>query len=93
MQAIGFGRGALLCSLIQESMLACLSGAFVASLVAVFLLDGLTVPFSIGAFTLEVTPGVTLGGILTGLFLGIIGALPPALRCLKPSLPIALRSS
>lgn len=93
LQAIGFGRGALLCSLIQESMLACLSGAFVASLVAVFLLDGLTVPFSIGAFTLEVTPGVTLGGILTGLFLGIIGALPPALRCLKPSLPIALRSS
>jgi len=25
--------------------------------------------------------------------LGTLGTLPPALRCLKPSLPVALRSS
>lgn len=93
LQAIGFGRRALLLSLVQESTMACLSGALVASVVAVFFLDGITVPFSIGAFTLEVTPGVALTGLLTGLLLGIIGALPPAVRCLKPSLPVALRSS
>ncbi len=93
LQAIGFGRGALLASLMQESTLACLSGALLASVLAVFAFDGLTVPFSIGAFTLEVTPGVALGGVLTGLLLGLVGAVPPAVRCLKPSLPVALRSS
>lgn len=93
LQAIGFGRGALLASLVQESTLACLCGTLLASVAALLLLDGLTVPFSIGAFTLEIGPGVALTGILTGLFLGLLGALPPAIRCLKPALPVALRSS
>lgn len=93
LQAIGFGRGALLASLVQESTLACLSGTLLASVVALLLLDGLTVPFSIGAFTLEIDPDVALGGILTGILLGLLGALPPAVRCLKPALPVALRSS
>ncbi|MCH7229080.1 ABC transporter permease [Haloferula sp. A504] len=91
LQAIGFSRGTLLWSLVQESTLACLSGALVASAVAVWLLDGQTVPFSIGAFTVEIGPGAALAGILTGLFLGLLGALPPAIRCLKPPLPVALR--
>jgi ABC-type antimicrobial peptide transport system permease subunit len=93
LQAIGFGRGALLWSLVQESTLACLTGALLASVVAVVLLDGRTIPFSIGAFTLEVGPGVAITGILTGLLLGLLGALPPAIRCLKPPLPTALRMS
>jgi putative ABC transport system permease protein len=93
LQAIGFGRGALLASLVQESTLACLCGTLLASIAALLLLDGRTVPFSIGAFTLEIGPGVALTGILTGLFLGLLGALPPAIRCLKPALPVALRAS
>ena len=91
LQAIGFGRGTLLWSLVQESTLACLTGALVASAVAVWLLDGQTVPFSIGAFTVEIGPGAALAGIATGLFLGLLGALPPAIRCLRPPLPVALR--
>lgn len=93
LQAIGFGRGSLLLSLIQESTLACLTGTLVASVVALLLLDGLTIPFSIGAFTLEISPAVALTGIITGVLLGLIGTLPPAIRCLKPALPTALRSS
>lgn len=93
LQAIGFGRGSLLVSLIQESTLACLTGTLLASVLAVTLLDGRTIPFSIGAFTLEIGPGVAVTGILTGLFLGLLGALPPAFRCLKPALPTALRMS
>lgn len=91
LQAVGFGRGTLLWSLVQESTLASLAGALVASLVAVGFLDGRTVPFSIGAFTVEIGPGVALAGIGTGLFLGLLGALPPAIRCLRPPLPVALR--
>jgi len=93
LQAMGFGRGSLLLSLIQESTLACMIGAFLASVIAVFVLDGRTVPFSIGAFTLSITPDVALTGIITGLLLGLIGTLPPAIRCLKPALPTALRTS
>lgn len=93
LQSIGFGRGALLVSLVQESTLACLTGALLASIIAVVLLDGRTIPFSIGAFTLEVGPGVAITGIVTGLLLGLLGALPPAIRCLKPPLPSALRMS
>ena len=93
LQSIGFSRGALLWSLVQESTLACLTGALLASVVAIALLDGRTIPFSIGAFTLEVGPGVAITGILTGLLLGLLGALPPAIRCLKPPLPTALRMS
>jgi putative ABC transport system permease protein len=93
LQAIGFGRSSLLASLVQESTLACLTGALLASVIAVVLLDGRTIPFSIGAFTLEIGPGVAVTGVLTGLLLGLIGALPPAIRCLKPPLPTALRSS
>ncbi len=93
LQSIGFGRRALLVSLVQESTLACLTGAVLASVVAVILLDGRTIPFSIGAFTLEVGPEVAMTGIVTGLLLGLLGALPPAFRCLKPPLPTALRMS
>lgn len=93
LQAIGYGRGALLVSLLQESTLACLTGALLASAAAVVLLDGITVPFSIGAFTLEVSPAVAVTGMLTGLLLGVVGTLPPAFRCLKPALPVALRSA
>jgi putative ABC transport system permease protein len=93
LQAIGFGRTALLVSLVQESTLACLAGALVASVVALLLLDGRMVPFSIGTFTLEIGPGAALAGIATGVGLGLLGALPPAIRCLKPPLPVALRSA
>jgi putative ABC transport system permease protein len=91
LQAIGFGRGTLLLSLVQESMLACLTGSLLASVVAMLLLDGRSVPFSIGAFTIHIGPTVALAGIATGAILGMFGALPPAIRCLRPALPTALR--
>lgn len=93
LQAIGFGRRAILFSLVQEATMASLCGAVVASLVAVWILDGIAVSFSIGSFVLRVTPSVALAGLLTGLGLGLVGALPPGIRCLKPPLPDALRSA
>jgi len=92
LQAIGFTRAAILASLIQESLLACMAGTLVACLLGMVVLEGLTVPFSIGTFTLTITPGIALGALATGLLLGVLGALPPALRCLRPPLPVALRA-
>jgi putative ABC transport system permease protein len=93
LQAIGFSRRTLWFSLVQESTMACLAGALLASVAALVLLDGRTVPFSIGTFTLEITPLVAAAGILTGVGLGWIGSIPPAVRCLMPPLPTALRMS
>ena len=93
LQSIGYTRTALLISLVQESLLATLSGTLLAFLIAYFLLDGQTVPFSIGTFTLSLNASVILIGLITGIILGTIGTLPPAIRCLAPSLPKALRSS
>lgn len=92
LQAIGFGRRSLLLSLLQESTLACLSGTLLATLLAMLLIDGRSVAFSIGTFHLDIDAGVAGAGMLTGLLLGLIGAIPPAIRCLKPALPVALRS-
>jgi putative ABC transport system permease protein len=93
LQSIGYTRFALFVSLIQESLLATLTGTLLAFILAYFLLDGRTVPFSIGTFTLTLTPTVIISGLVTGILLGSIGTLPPAIRCLIPSLPKALRSS
>ncbi|HUF63894.1 MAG TPA: ABC transporter permease [Verrucomicrobiales bacterium] len=92
LQAIGFGRPALAFSLVQESLVACLLGTLLASALALAFLDGRTAAFSIGSYTLEISPGVALTGLLTGATLGILGALPAVWRCLRPPLPEALRS-
>ncbi len=73
--------------------MATLLGAFVAAAVALWLVDGFAVTFSIGTFALEITPKVLATGVLGGLALAVVGALPPAWTCLKPELPAALRAS
>lgn len=92
LQAIGFPRTAVCISLIQESLLATLSGTLLAAFAAVFLLEGRTVQFSIGTFSLELSGGVICSGLLMGLLLGVLGAVPPAIRCLAAPLPGTLRS-
>lgn len=93
LQTIGFTRLALLFSLIQESLLACLSGTLLAMVAALLLLDGLHVSFSIGVLEMRMEPAVLAAGLAAGGALGLIGSLPAALRCLTPPLPKALRSS
>ncbi len=93
LQTIGFTRLSLLFSLVQESMLACLSGTLLATLAALLLLDGLHVSFSIGVFQLRADAPVLAGGLAAGVLLGLVGALPAAWGCLTPSLPRALRAA
>ncbi|HLL88420.1 MAG TPA: ABC transporter permease, partial [Tepidisphaeraceae bacterium] len=93
LQAIGFSRRAIVLSLVQESVLVAAAGALLAAGVAVALLDGLTVQFSAGVFGLRVDAPVLAGGLLAGLALGLVGALPPAVRCLRLPIPDALKAS
>ena len=92
LQCLGFRRRAIVLSLMQESCLTTLSGALVACAIALLFLDGLAVQFSMGAFGLRTDAPVLLLGLGTGLLLGVVGALPPAFRCLRLPIPESLKS-
>lgn len=92
LQCLGHRRRAIVLSLMQESCLMTISGALVACAVALALLDGLAVQFSMGAFGLRVDAPVLLLGMGAGLGLGVIGSLPPAFRCLRLPIPESLKS-
>lgn len=91
LQTLGYSRPAIVLSMVQESLLVAAAGGLLATLAAVLLLDGVAVRFSLGAFGLRVDAPVVLTGIVSGLLLGLIGALPPAWRCLRLPVTDALR--
>lgn len=92
LQAIGYSRCAVFISLVEESLLATLTGTLCAAVAALLFLEGRTVYFSIGAFHLTLSAGVLAAGLSMGALLGVFGAIPPAIRCLGAPLPNALRS-
>lgn len=87
LQAIGYRRRAVLLSLVQEGALLSASASLLAGLVAAFWLNGLAVRFTMGAFALRIDGVAILVGCGTGLLLGVVGAIPPAVKALR--LPVA----
>ncbi|MEM1165988.1 MAG: ABC transporter permease [Planctomycetota bacterium] len=92
LQALGFTRLAIVANLTEESVFAAACGALIAGVLGVLVLDGLAVRFSMGAFALTIDAPVLLIGMLGGLTVGLIGALPPAIRCLRLPITEALKS-
>lgn len=92
LQALGFTRAAIVLSLTQESVFASACGAIIASGIALAALDGLAVRFSMGAFALRIDSATMLAGLVGGLCVGLIGAIPPAIRCLHLPIAQALKS-
>lgn len=92
LQALGYTRGAIVSSLTEESVFIAACGALIACVLALLVLDGLAVRFSMGAFALTIDPPVLLAGLITGLAVGVVGAMPPAVRCLRLPIASALRS-
>lgn len=92
LQAMGFSRRTIVKSLVQESVLAAMAGTLVALILGILLLDGVTVQFSMGAFGLAVDGTVVLIGVTAGLLVGLLGALPPAIRCLRLPITEALKA-
>ena len=92
LQVLGFSRRAIVVAILQESLLTTTAGTLIAAVLAAIVLDGLTVQFSAGVFGLVIDPKVLLAGVLAGLALGVIGALPPAIRCLRIPVVEALRA-
>jgi putative ABC transport system permease protein len=92
LQALGFTRLAIVLNLSEESVFVAACGSLLGALVGVLLLDGLAVRFSMGALALRIDAPVMLVGLVCGLIVGLVGAVPPAIRCLRLSIPEALKS-
>ena len=87
LQSLGFTRGAILLSLTEESVFTAACGAILGALVGLAALNGLGIRFSMGAFAITIDAPVMLVGLAGGLLVGLVGVIPPAVRCLR--LPIA----
>jgi putative ABC transport system permease protein len=92
LQAIGFSRAAIAISLVIESTVACSAGALLACLAGLLLLDGVAIHLSMGTFRLAADETAISAGLVAGLLLGLLGALPPILRSLTISIPAGLRA-
>jgi len=87
LQALGFRRRAILLTLVQEATLLACAGALVACLIGLVFVDGAAVRFTMGAFMLKIdSVGISVACGVAAL-LGIVGALPPALKAMR--LPVA----
>jgi ABC-type lipoprotein release transport system permease subunit len=87
LQTIGFLRRAIVLSIVQEGMLLAAAAALLAAAAALLLLNGTAIRFTMGAFPLQVDHVAVAAGLLSGLAIGIVGAIPPAIRAMR--LPVA----
>ena len=83
LQTIGFARRAMLVSLIQEGVILAAAASLLATLVALVFVNEAAVRFTMGAFALRIDRVAVLVGCGIGLMLGVIGAIPPAIRALR----------
>ena len=83
LQAMGFRRRAILFSLIQEAILLSVGASLLAAMTAKILLDGSAVRFTMGAFVLRIDGLAIAIGCSVGLTLGLVGAIPPALKAMR----------
>ena len=92
LQAMGYRRRAILLSLIQEGALLAAAASLLAGVIAISLLNGLAIRFTMGAFSLYIDSVAILIGCGIGLFLGVVGALPPAWKALKGEVAVSLKA-
>ena len=76
----------------QEGVLLAAAASLIAGAIALFLLNGLAVRFTMGAFTLRVDSVAVLLGCSVGLLLGVLGALPPAMKALRAEVATSLKA-
>jgi ABC-type lipoprotein release transport system permease subunit len=87
LQTLGFVRRAIGLSLVQEGTLLAATASLLAAFIALVLINGVAIRFTMGAFALRIDGIALMIGCGTGMLLGMAGALPPALRAMR--LPVA----
>jgi ABC-type antimicrobial peptide transport system permease subunit len=83
LQALGFGRRAIALSLIQEGTLLAAAASLLAATLALLVINGAAVRFTMGAFALRIDGVAVAVGCGTGLLLGVVGSIPPTIRAMR----------
>ena len=97
LRALGFGNGAVVVSLMLESLALALAGGVAGAAIAYFGFNGFHAStmnfqsFSQVAFAFRVTPQLLEQGLLWSVGIGLIGGLFPALRAARIPVASALR--
>ena len=92
LQTIGFVRRSIAVSLIQEAVLLSATASLLATGLSLALFNGLSVRFTMGAFALRIDNECVMIGCGVGLLLGLVGALPPAIRALRMPIVTGLKT-
>jgi len=92
LQTLGFSRRAIALSVIQEGLLLSAAGSVIAAVLAIVLLNGIAVRFTMSAFALRVDGVAILTGLCVGVLTGVIGSIPPAWRVLRMPVVDALKA-
>lgn len=87
LQTMGFSRRAIVASIVQEAVLLASTGAMLAAAGSLLVLNGAAIRFTMGAFELHVDHVAITVGLVSGLAIGVLGAIPPAIRAMR--LPVA----
>lgn len=98
LRAIGFGAGAVVISVLIEALALALTGALVGAAIAWLLFNGNTVSTSGGSifqlsYSLAVTPGLVVTGMIWAAVIGLVGGLAPAIRAARMPVAAALRAT
>ena len=83
LQTIGFVRRAILVSLVQEGVVLAAAASLLATVMALAFVNEAAVRFTMGAFALRIDEMAVLIGCGVGLMLGVLGAIPPAIKALR----------
>jgi putative ABC transport system permease protein len=83
LQAVGFRRRSIGLSLIQEALLLSVTASLLSASVALVLLNGMAVRFTMGAFALRIDGIALVIGCGVGVLLGVVGAIPPAFKAMR----------
>jgi ABC-type lipoprotein release transport system permease subunit len=92
LETIGFLRRAIALSLVQEATLLSAVGFLAAAFLAIVMVHGMAIRFTMGAFQLRIDGAAMLAGGATALMLGVFGALPPAVHVMRRSVAESLKA-
>jgi ABC-type lipoprotein release transport system permease subunit len=93
LRALGYSSGALVRSLLAESLVLAAAGGLLGLWLGRLLLEGAAFRIAMSAFALEVDAPCILAGLLGVLWLGALGVLPAALRVTRLPVAAALKEA
>jgi putative ABC transport system permease protein len=100
LRAIGFGSGVIIGSILFEALLLALLGGLIGAVLARALFNDYTTDTNFGSvamelrvFSVHVTPGLIVAGLVCACTVGLVGGLFPAIRIVRMPIANALKTT